>query len=142
MMTGSVDAARDCVQESFVRLLHAEISHHDGSVRTYLSTIVYRSAVKENLRRNKLAEGPPESAGSPDPTPFDLTVRREQEREIFRAIRMLAPPQRDILVLRFYGDYGYEEIATMTGVALGTVKSRIFYAVKTVRTVLQSRGVI
>jgi RNA polymerase sigma-70 factor (ECF subfamily) len=98
--------------------------------------------VKENLRRNRLAEGPSESADSPDPTPFDLTVRREQEREIFRAIRMLAPSQRDILVLRFYGEYGYEEIATMTGVALGTVKSRIFYAVKTVRTMLQSRGVI
>ncbi|MBK7256218.1 MAG: RNA polymerase sigma factor [Ignavibacteriae bacterium] len=111
-------------------------------MRTYLSTIVYRSAVKENLRRNKLEEGPPECAGSPDPTPFDLTVRREQEREIIRAIQLLTPSQRDILVLRFYGEFGYEEIAAMTGVALGTVKSRIFYAVKTVRTILQSRGVV
>jgi RNA polymerase sigma-70 factor, ECF subfamily len=142
MMTESSDAARDCVQEAFVRLLHAAIRHHDGSVQTYLSTIVYRLAVKECSRRRRVAGVLSTDVDSLDPTPFDLTVSREQETEIIRAIQTLDPPQREILILRFYGGHSYEEIAAMTGVSLGTVKSRIFYAVRAVRTTLHKRGIV
>jgi RNA polymerase sigma-70 factor (ECF subfamily) len=142
MMTGSSDAARDCVQEAFVRLLQAAITHHDGSVQTYLSTIVYRLAVKESTRRGRVAGALSTDSQSPDPTPFDLTVNHDQEMEIIRAIHALAQPHRDILTLRFYGGQSYEEISALTGVPVGTVKSRIFYAVKTVRTTLEKRGII
>jgi DNA-directed RNA polymerase specialized sigma24 family protein len=47
-----------------------------------------------------------------------------------------------VLVLRLHGGHSYEEIARMTGVSLGTVKSRIFYAVKSVQKELRKRGVI
>jgi RNA polymerase sigma-70 factor, ECF subfamily len=141
MMTGSPDAARDCVQEAFVRLLHAQIRHHDGSVRTYLSTIVFRLAVKEDARQ-KRADGHSPDASSGDPDPLQLVLKTEEEREVAGAIRSLAQPHREVLVLRFYGDHSYEEIAAMTSVSIGTVKSRIFYAVKAVRAQLQERGAL
>jgi RNA polymerase sigma factor (sigma-70 family) len=63
-------------------------------------------------------------------------------REVVRAIRMLPDHLRDVLVLRLHGGHSYEEIAEMTGISLGTVKSRIFYAVKSTRNELKNRGVV
>jgi len=141
MMTGSPDAARDCVQEAFVRLLHAQIRHHEGSVRTYLSTIVFRLAVKEDARQKRSDVYVPETS-SGDPDPLQLALRTEEEREVARALCSLTQQHREVLVLRFYGDHSYDEIAALTSVPIGTVKSRIFNAVKAVRAQLQERGAL
>lgn len=141
LMTGSTDVARDCVQETFVRILNSVVHHESGSLRSYLSTIAYRLALKENMRLRRLASpGVPEPASS-DPSPLDEVIADEQQREVARALRTLPAHHRDILILRFYGDYSYEEIASITGLPLGTVKSRIFHAVKSARSEMKKRGV-
>jgi RNA polymerase sigma-70 factor (ECF subfamily) len=61
---------------------------------------------------------------------------------VARALRTLDAEHRDVLVLRFYGGYSYEEIAKIVEAPLGTVKSRIFYAVKSCRETLQQKGVL
>jgi RNA polymerase sigma-70 factor (ECF subfamily) len=69
LLTGSSDAARDCVQETFVRVLDSVINHQNGSLRAYLSTITYRLAVKESIRQRRLApEGYQEPASSGPPS--------------------------------------------------------------------------
>lgn len=140
LITGSADIARDCVQESFVRILDADIRHHGGSLRTYLSTIVYRLALKEKARRDRQTTFP--EWASPDPSPLEEALADERLREVAGVLRQLPAVQRDVLVLRLHGDLSYEEIADMTGVSVGTVKSRIFYAVKAARKGLKKRGVI
>jgi RNA polymerase sigma-70 factor (ECF subfamily) len=69
-------------------------------------------------------------------------VRSERERLVVKAIRSLDDAHRTTLVLRFYGEHSYEEIATLTGAPLGTVKSRLFYAVKQCREWLKTKGVL
>jgi len=49
------------------------------------------------------------------------------------AINNLDNAHRDILLLRFYAGLSYDEIAVLLDIPLGTVKSRIFYAVKSCR---------
>ena len=142
LMTGSTDAARDCVQETFVRLLSAVVTHQRGTLRAYLSTIVYRLALKENVRQGRRTPLQAAESASSDPSPLDQTLVDEQQREVARVIRMLPGHHRDILVLRLHGGHSYEEIAEITGVSLGTVKSRIFYAVKSVQRELKNRGVV
>ena len=141
LMTGSTDAARDCVQETFVRVLSSVVHHQSGTLRAYLSTIAYRLALKENIRRSRLAPHGALEPASPDPSPLDEAIADEQQREVARVLRALPAHHREILILRLHGDHSYEEISEITGLPLGTVKSRIFHAVKLARTNMKKRGV-
>ena len=58
------------------------------------------------------------------------------------AIRGLDDKYREVLVLRFYADHSYEEIADLLRIPLGTVKSRMFNAVKTCRMILKDKGIL
>ena len=138
-VTGSPDTARDLAQESFVRLLRARISHRDGSFKSYLSTIAYRLALKERKRKARDLVALDVADVSPDP--LEQTIQDETDRIIFRVMHSLSLDQREILALRFFGGHSYEDIARITELPLGTVKSRIFYAVKTCRAKLRDQGV-
>jgi RNA polymerase sigma-70 factor (ECF subfamily) len=142
LMTGSTDTAQDIVQETFLRLLSRSREYYEGSFKAFLSTIVYRLALKENIlrqRKKPLSEMDPQS---PDSSPLEEAVSDERQREVAEVLQSLPEHHRDILLLRLYGERSYEEIAEMTGISLGTVKSRIFYAVKATRKELKKRGVL
>ena len=142
LMTGSPDAASDCVQETFVRVLNAVVDHKSGSLRAYLSTIVYRLALKENVRQRRRTPVNASECASLDLSPLEEALANEQQREVARAIRMLPDHHRNVLILRLHGGHSYEEIAEITGVTLGTVKSRVFYAVRSARNELKKRGAL
>jgi RNA polymerase sigma-70 factor (ECF subfamily) len=141
MITGSPDAARDCVQETFVRLLTSAASDRGTSLRAYLSTIAYRLALKEQQRWYRHAPGVTAETVSTDPSPLELVITDDTQREVTRILLSLPDQHREVLSLRFYGEHSYEEIARITGVPLGTVKSRIFNAVKSVRALMKKRGI-
>jgi RNA polymerase sigma-70 factor (ECF subfamily) len=142
LMTGSTDAARDCVQETFIRVLSSAVHHQSGSLRAYLSTIVYRLALKENTRQSRRANLGATEPASPDPSPLDEALADERQREVARVLRTLPDHHRDILILRLHGDHSYQEISEITGLSLGTVKSRLFYAVKSAKSRLKNRGLV
>jgi RNA polymerase sigma-70 factor (ECF subfamily) len=79
---------------------------------------------------------------SPDPSPLEEAIADERQREVARVLLSLPTHQRDILILRLHGNHSYEEISEMTGLPLGTVKSRIFHAVKVARTTMKKRGIV
>jgi RNA polymerase sigma-70 factor (ECF subfamily) len=67
------------------------------------------------------------------PGPADAAwaqLRAERTRD---ALRDLPPEQREVLLLAYYGGYTQSEIADITGLALGTVKSRTFQAMRRLR---------
>jgi RNA polymerase sigma factor (sigma-70 family) len=57
------------------------------------------------------------------------------------ALRDLPPEQREVLLLAYYGGYSQREISAITGVALGTVKSRTLGAMRRLRVELGPRVV-
>jgi len=140
-MAGSVEAGHDIAQEAFVRLLGARINHHEGTLKSFLATTAYRLAVKETHRLRLFRRQEPELMAEESPSPLETLVKDETDRLILRAVQRLPAGQREILTLRFFGGCSYEEIARTTGVPLGTVKSRIFYAVKACREKLKEQGV-
>ena len=142
MITGSAAAADDVVQETFVRALDARLKNTKGTVQGFLGTIAYRLALKESkrARRNTRLEGL--DTIDPSHNPLDNVLIDERDRQVAHAIGTLDVDHRDVLVLRFYGSHSYEEIAGLLEVPLGTVKSRIFYAVKSCREVLREKGVL
>ncbi len=142
LITKSAAAAQDIVQETFLYLIRSNARHHDGNFRAYISTITYHLALKEKKRL--LREDGLENSVLTDKSlhPLDTVLLKERDIQIAGAINSLSEDHRDVLVLRFYGDHSYEEIAGITGQPIGTVKSRIFYAVKKCREKLMQKGVI
>ncbi len=141
-ITGSLESAQDVAQEAFVCLLRANIRHHDSSFKAFLGTIAYRLALKERMRLHPLRKL--ESLPIPDDSPSSLekAVRDETDRMIVRAIQTLAVEYREVMTLRFFGGHSYEEIAKIMEIPIGTVKSRIFYAIRACREKLKEQGVL
>ncbi len=69
--------------------------------------------------------------------PDELVEGMQLEQVVKRAIAQLAPEFREALVLRDVEDLSYEEIAAITGVADGTVKSRIHRARMQLRVLVE-----
>jgi RNA polymerase sigma-70 factor (ECF subfamily) len=144
-MLGRRDEAEDLSQEVFVQVFKA-IDQFRGDSK--LSTWIYRIAV--NLCKNKskylarrhageqddvdaMAERVPLSAAKGVSVgdisrPDELVEGMQLERVVKKAIAQLEPEFREVLVLRDVEDLSYEEIAGITGLPDGTVKSRIHRA--------------
>ncbi|MFZ5434237.1 MAG: RNA polymerase sigma factor [Calditrichota bacterium] len=142
LITGNPAAAQDIAQEAVVKLFRAEIRHRTGTVGGLLTTIAYRLAVKEKNRTNRHTDLEHAQPAASSPSPLDALISAERQRHVAEAIQQLDDEHRAALALRFYGGHSYQEIADLTGVPLGTVKSRIFYAVKNCQAELRKRGVL
>lgn len=56
------------------------------------------------------------------------------------AINQLPPPHRSVLLLHYIEDFSLEEIARVTEAQIGTVKSRLHYAKKSLRKILEAKN--
>ena len=63
-------------------------------------------------------------------TPEAAAIESDRRRAVADALQRLPSVQREVLILRFYHDMKLEEIAAITDAPLGTVKSRLFHALK------------
>ena len=142
LITGCEETAQDLTQDTFCRLLNAKVKNYAGSFQAYIATIAYRLALKARYRmiRNRNIEEVEIADESSNPA--EEIIRSQENRLIFQTVNSLEEGHRDVLILRFYGGLNYEEIATAIGIPIGTVKSRIFYAVKSCRQKLKEKGVI
>lgn len=135
-LTGRREMAEDFFQETWIRVLEHG-SQYDGrhEFSTWLFTIA-RNLVIDDLRRKRpasLDSLADEDAAAPfdlpatgQPSAFDATVQREQNEQISEGMQHISAEYRENLLLRFQEGMSLEEIATVTGAPLGTVKSRIY----------------
>jgi RNA polymerase sigma-70 factor, ECF subfamily len=131
--------AYDVVQEVFLKVFR-NIEHFRAE--SSLKTWIYRITVNEahNTRRwfsrhrgrevdldfeNEENRDWKETIADGGPSPFEVTLDREQAGMIESALERINPVFREAVVLRDITDLSYEEIAAVLGVSLGTVKSRI-----------------
>ncbi len=148
-MLGSPEDARDALQEIMVKAWRA-LDRFDG--KASVSTWLYRIGVnhctdllrKRRLRQTESLEHLREEQGfdpaAPGENPAEALERKERNAAIRRAIEALPPEQRVPLVLFALERKSYEEIAALTGVELGTVKSRIARARGKLAQLLQAEG--
>lgn len=139
LITGSADAARDIAQETFVRVLRRKIPHRGGSLGAYLTTIAYRLALREKARLARHHGLDEEAFSGGGESPLDTAARSDGREMITGVLASLPPDQREVIALRFYGGHSYGEIAGILGIPGGTVRSRIFYAIKNCRKEFRRR---
>jgi RNA polymerase sigma-70 factor (ECF subfamily) len=137
-------ASLDLVQETFIAAVrHIGSLRDDGKFGSWLFGIAHQKCIqrwrkqdREEMLRDEIAATPDEFENSPD----DLLVRQEQEAEFMKLLNQLPLPQRSVLLLHFVEDFSLEEIAGITGTPIGTVKSRLHYAKKALRKLLEEPG--
>jgi RNA polymerase sigma-70 factor, ECF subfamily len=136
-LTGNEADARDLTQDAFVRVYRAWRSFKPGT--SFLSWIyrIVTNLHRDELRRHKgryLVELPEEndsralSAATLTETPIDDYVERQFSEPIARALDGLSTEQRRIVVLADIEECSYQEIATIVGCSVGTVRSRLHRA--------------
>jgi RNA polymerase sigma-70 factor (ECF subfamily) len=132
-------AAEDVVQDAFISLwrLADRFDAGRGSVRTYILSIVHHRAVDilRSARMQRQADAEPETLEStPDTLNVEHTVlHRIEARKLRAAVGHLPEEQRTIVELAYFHGYAYPEIASMLGIPLGTVKSRLRLAMGKLR---------
>jgi RNA polymerase sigma-70 factor (ECF subfamily) len=141
------DQAADAVQEAFLHAYRHLDAFRGGSVRSWLSRIAINAAMDlQRFRKRRPAEPYPEleddtwqppADTSADPERRTLTV--ERHRVLEAALARITDDQRIAIVLYDVQGYDYAEIATMTKVSLGTVKSRIHRGRLALRDLLADR---
>ncbi|HEY3827488.1 MAG TPA: RNA polymerase sigma factor [Bryobacteraceae bacterium] len=95
---------------------------------------IARNAMADHSRkhRNEIApgEGELESIASARPTPFETAAKRQDLSLLHRALRELPEERRELLVLARFQGLSYEQIGQILGCQAGTVKGRVFRAMK------------
>lgn len=134
-------ASLDIVQETFINA-----ARHIGGLREgdkfggWLFGIAHQKCI-QRWRRQTREENALQEAGAAapefDPSPEELLIRQEDEEAFMRLLNRLPPAQRSVLLLHFIEDFSIEQIAEITGAAPGTVKSRLHYARKALRELLE-----
>ena len=132
----------DLVQESFINAArHIGSLREDAKFGSWLFGIAHQKCIqrwrkhaRDEVLREELAAAPPDF----EDDPAEFLIRAEQEAEFMKLLNQLPLAQRSVLLLHFVEEFSHEEIAGITGAHIGTVKSRLHYAKKTLRKILET----
>ena len=135
---GDAGLAEEAVQETFLRAWRAgeRFDPEIGSLRTWLFAILRNVVI--DLGRARAAR-PPVAEGGIEPSvePIEETLLAWQVEE---AMRRIGDQHREILVETYYRGRPYAEVAAELGIPVGTVKSRVYYALRALRIALEEMG--
>jgi len=140
---GRTESAHDLAQETFVKVIRRLESFDDrADLRTWIFAIA-ANACRDEMRRAKRrpelteADGPDlqlirDFAEDTDVTgkPAAMLDRKLRADQVRRAVASLSDLHREVVVLRFFHDLSLKEIAEICHCSIGTVGSRLHYAVK------------
>ncbi len=148
---GDRDAAADATQEAFLSAFQAIGKFRGGSFKAWVLRIV-TNACYDQLRlkqRRPTASldvllvsepAPIRPLTDPDESPEEHALRQELSKVIQVGIGTLPTEQRITLILSDIQGFSYQEIAAISGVSLGTVKSRLSRARGKLRDFLMEQG--
>lgn len=151
-MVRNASQAEDLAQEVFLKAFRA-LGSFDQSRKfsSWLFKIAHNTAI-DQLRRKELDTVPLEK---PDQDALDLVAvlpdsgaespasrveRRDLASAIEEAVKSLRPLYREVVILRYQEGLAYEEIAEITDLPLGTVKTHLFRARKAMVAHLEAGG--
>ena len=139
-MTGSADISEDLVQEVFFRILRYRHTYDESRPFPAWMYQIARNAKSEGARKRKgelqlVTSATDDDAEAREPAAQELdaeqALRRQQEVKLLRqALQRLPDEKREVLVLSRFQNLRYEHIAQVLGCEVGTVKVRVFRAVR------------
>ena len=143
-LIGDRQMAEDVVQETLLRAwTHPEaISGQSGSARAWLFTVARNLTMDQfrarRARPQEVSDYLIDLSGLASDEDLDLAL---QSMVVAEALTALTPEHRAVLVQTFYLGRSVSQAAAELGIPEGTVKSRAFYALRSLRSALVERGV-
>lgn len=121
-LRGDWDAAHDVTQEVFVRFFRAAPGFRaDARLSSYLYRAVANACTDELRRRRRFVFGDVAERHHPTVQHSDHSDREE----VLAAVQRLSPKLRLVVLMRYFDELSYEEIAEALTVSAGTVASRL-----------------
>lgn len=142
-LVGDIHMAEEICQDTMLKAWQqAGTFRMDGHLKAWLFRVARNNAI-DHIRRKRL---PTEEfqvvyeAPTPDHLPDSEAERAWLSTVVLDALTLIPDQYREVILMRFFQDKCYQEISEILGVPLGTVKSRLNYALKGLAKVLLQRG--
>lgn len=142
-ITKDSQEAYDVVQEVFIRAMREpRFFSEDFRQKAWLFRVTSNlcfNLVRDRRRRGAILEHSFRDEHR-EPDQADLVFHGEQRKDVLAAIDRMSVDHKEILLLRYYDDLSYAEIAEVLEVALGTVMSRLSRARHRLQEVMDEEG--
>ena len=135
-VTGDLEAARDVVQDVFLRLWQADTERLEGRLAEWLFRVCRNRALdlhRKDSRLQQMDEPSWRATASPEPSPDKATALKENAREMLRLLATLPPNQQEVIRLKFQNQLSYQEISRVIRLSETNVGFLIHTAIKTLR---------
>jgi RNA polymerase sigma factor (sigma-70 family) len=133
-MTGGQAPAEDLTHEVFLRMIRYRHTYQSGDEFEAWMYRIARNAFADQTKKHRLeipaGEGLFEVIDNGRPTAFDVMAKQQDVALLYRALRELPEDKRELIVLSRFHGLTYEQIGEIVGAAQGTVKVRVFRAMK------------
>lgn len=139
-LTGSPDSALDVLQEVWIRVFRGIRKLHDpNALRSWLYSIAHGLAV-DRIRSNASRQRAEQIQLDDFQESEEPSFANEDAAAIHEALGRVSAIHREVLVLHFLEDLPIAEIAVIVGSSEGTVKSRLHYAKRAMKQILEGTG--
>jgi RNA polymerase sigma factor (sigma-70 family) len=131
------EAARDVVQETFLKLWSSDQASIEGHLAEWLFTVCRNRALdvlRKEHRMTQLRDEQVLRCLSPDPGPLDLAERRELGVRALELLESLPANQREVIRLKFQNGFSYQEISRISGHTVTNVGYLIHAGIKALRS--------
>jgi RNA polymerase sigma-70 factor (ECF subfamily) len=142
---GDSEDARDLSQDAFIKAYQARDSFDANRPFYPWLYRILKNHCLNFLKRGSRRSGSLYYEGNPDrerfasqsPTPLQDLEREERKEIVHAAIDLLSDDHREIIVLKNFKGCSYAEIAEILDIPIGTVMSRLYYARKTLKELIE-----
>jgi RNA polymerase sigma-70 factor (ECF subfamily) len=139
MMQTSPHLAEDVTQEIWLAIYKGLPGLLDISKFRPWAFRIARDRIYREYRRRKITVEPLEERHVEELPETDGAIADVDVEELHRGLDAISPEHREVLMLCFFEELSYEEIASVTGSTLGTVRSRIHYAKRALKIALERK---
>jgi RNA polymerase sigma factor (sigma-70 family) len=141
--------AEDIFQDTFIKVINtlkAGKYNEEGKFLPWVTRIAHNLVI-DHFRREKrtpMVSGGDdfdifEVLGHYDESTEDRMVREQTHKDLKNLIQLLPSEQKEVLIMRHFGDLSFKEIADITDVSINTALGRMRYALNNLRKMMQSK---
>ncbi len=134
-ITGDLEAARDAVQETFLRLSRQDVLALEPRLRPWLFLVCRNCALDHVRKVVKFSAKPGEETDCPseDPSPDARAMAAEEAGRLHMLVARLPRQQRELVRLKFEAGLSYKEMAEALQTSVSTVGAQLHEAMQTLR---------
>jgi len=145
-MVGNGDDAADLCQKVFIRCFKSLRKLNDKEKFTSWMYTIAVNQVRDHWRKRKELLILDSDAGEGSlidklqgelPAPDELSESGSRAEVVRKALEMLPPEQKEVLILKIYQGLKFSEIAEVVGAPLNTVKSRLYYGLSSMKKIFK-----